>query len=78
MFTMYSVTPPATQDSRSKLAGCLNSLLCLQEAGSGMGVSAEVAGGRCHQLALSCLLPLPLPPGRSGGLQQDKKINPWP
>jgi len=50
-------------DSRSKIAGCLQSLICLQGAEGGV---AGAGAGNCQQLAQDCLNPSPLPPGKQG------------
>jgi len=56
------MTTPAFLDSRNRIAGCLQSLLCLQGAGSPVGVSGAGAE-HCQQLAQDCLHPSPLPTG---------------
>ena len=61
--------PPPPTDSRKKLAGCLNGLLCLQGAespagGVVVGPGGVAASGRCHQLALDCIHPFPAPSGK--------------
>jgi hypothetical protein len=69
------MTSPSFSDSRNRIAGCLQSLLCLQGAGTPVGVSGAgtpvgmsgAGAEHCQQLAQDCLHPSPLPTGNTRG-----------